>query len=641
MSTPEEKPKEGSDVKQNVSIKKTLSVNQSQGVSSTGQVFFLDDKKDNPDDPKKLANVLKDFLFVDVKSKRDKIQYIGATGNFDTRKPPPPFYIILPNSRGRILWDVFICMMTLWNLFVVPIDIGWNLECFTANEGQVIHNLYTVITIVNLLDILINFITAFLSNKNEYIYDLELIFKHYLGEWFIIDLIGIIPFDKVKPFTMNDCFQSYLSPTKLWYFFFLLRLFKIGGYFDMIERLMSKYALIIRLSKLMLTVIYFSHLVGNIFCGNSPTVGGYLASKCSNLAIYSDVMDCSRTLIGGNFSSFYFYSVFIGIYWVMMNELSVTTNWERMTQYFVLAVSIGLNASIFGNVAVFLDNISFGLSPILQSKVDIMKEYMSFMEFDDIFITQISEYHLNLWMKQRNMLYPADFFDDLSLCLHKSLLVDQWKKSFFEISNFVKLISYHFLLDMVPKLKPKIYMRNDVMITEGDNTCEVYFMSSTAVTHIKIGGEWVKNLEPGDYFGEIAIFLVSKRRTASVICLKDSDFLILEGDVFEKFLRDYPDDYASIKGVAIQKFLSSMKLYPTSLFAKIVPNMEKQNYMIRRCIYLPTSEEVEDQTAKVTNTNNNIINLDQIMGKIELVNIIFNDIKSKLNKMNSYFAEEQ
>ena len=56
---------------------------------------------------------------------------------------------------------------------------------------------------------------------------------------------------------------------------------------------------------------------------------------------------------------------------------------------------------------------------------------MSFMEFDPEFIDRISEYHLNLWMKQRNMLYPEDFFDDMSLSLHKTLLIDQWKKSFF------------------------------------------------------------------------------------------------------------------------------------------------------------------------------------------------------------------
>ena len=105
---------------------------------------------------------------------------------------------------------------------------------------------------------------------------------------------------------------------------------------------------------------------------------------------------------------------------------------------------------------------------------------------------------------------------------------------------------------MVPKLKPKIYMKNDIMITEGDNTTEVYFMSSTSITHIKIGGEWVKNLESGDYFGEIAIFLVSARRSASVICLKDSDFLILEGDVFQTVLRDYPEYYQNIKSSAIQ-----------------------------------------------------------------------------------------
>ena len=36
--------------------------------------------------------------------------------------------------------------------------------------------------------------------------------------------------------------------------------------------------------------------------------------------------------------------------------------------------------------------------------------------------------------------------------------------------------------------------------------------------------------------------------------------------------------------------------------------------------------------------NSNIVNLDPIMNKIEFINIIFNDIKSKLVKMNGYFT---
>ena len=619
---------------------KNLSINQSGGVSSSGQIFFFEENVELQNAEKNLSNELKEYIFVDVKAKRDKILYMCNSGNFDTRRPPPPFYIILPNSRTKIFWDVFICLLTVWNLVIVPIDIGWNVECFTLDKGATNQKIYTISSVVFFVDFIINFITAVLSAKNEYLYELDQIFKIYVKDWFIYDCIGMIPFSKFYTFDNMDCFSTYISTTKIFYFFYLVRILKLGKYYDMIERLMSKFAVLLRLTKLLFSVIYFSHLVGNIFCGNSPTVANNLFSQYYNSAISADFYSNMAYFIMNNFAAIYFNSLFTGIYWMMMNELDVVNSWEKMYQVVVLGVSIGLNASIFGNVAVLLENVSFGLSPILQAKVDIMKEYMFFMEFDDSFITQISDYHLNLWMKQRNMLYPEGFFDDMALSLQKTFLIDQWKKTFFEVSKFLKVVSKSFFLDMVPKLKPKIYMRNDIMITEGDNTSEVYFMSSTSITHIKIGGEWVKNLESGDYFGEISMFLVSTRRTASVICLKDSDFLILEGDIFQTFLRDYPEDYEKIKSSAIQKFLSSMKLYPTSLFAKIVPNLDKQSYLIRKCIYLPTTEEIESETV-VGNSNSTIINLDPIMNKIEFINIIFNDIKSKLIKMNGYFADNE
>lgn len=373
----------------------------------------------------------------------------------------------------------------------------------------------------------------------------------------------------------------------------------------------------IRFFKLFGFILYFSHLVGNLFCGNSPTYSGKAFQECSNAPNNSpEQLACTKNLMSTNFGSVYFYSVYLGIVLSFGNDVITLQSWEMMVMMAVTVISTVTNASIYGNVAVMLNSVGFGVSPILRAKLDVMKEYMGFMKFDERFADQIEEYHVNIWLKQRNMMYDQNFLGDMSLALQRILLLEQWNKNFFKSSKFVHSVSDQFILDMIPLFKPKIFMNNDIIITEGDSNTEVYFIPNTGLCQVKIGGVFVSTMGEGDYFGEIAVFLRSRRRTATIVCLKDSDFLILEGKIFEKLLKDFPDDHAVIKKSAINRLLDSMKLYPSSLFAKLVPNNNIKDYMFRKCIYLENEEEDNLLNEKKTK---NLMDLTMFNHKLDLI----------------------
>ena len=200
------------------------------------------------------------------------------------------------------------------------------------------------------------------------------------------------------------------------------------------------------------------------------------------------------------------------MYWGIVaslgNDVIVQQNWEMFFLLMVTVVSTIVNASIYGNAAVMLNSVSFGVSPILREKLDVMKEYMGFMNFDGRFIDQIEEYHVNIWLKQRNMMYEDNFLNDMSLALQRILLLEQWKSSFFLSSKFFPLVSENFILDMVPVFKPKIFMNNDVIITEGDSEKDVFFIPKTGICQVKIGGIYVSQMKDGEYFGEISVKLM-------------------------------------------------------------------------------------------------------------------------------------
>jgi len=550
---------------------------------------------------------LKKLIFSDIESKNKKIKLINKTGNFDIAKEEVPWFIILPNGQFRKLWDVSVFFTSFYSIIIVPIDIGYNTECFL--DTKLILYLYHFIFAILTLEVIINCFTAIPDEKNNYVYKLDIILKTYVSSSLVFDLLIAFPWHLIQPFDLGDCFQPYMAKSKVFYFPTFLRLIKLNQFSYTIEKLFKKYAIAIRLIKFVLICVILPHIWGNILAGNSSTISRWCFSECYFYPPGPVLVACTKNVLIKELINIYVYSLYIGYYIGIGNDFSLEQLWETYALLTIVVLSTILNAYTFGNIAVLLSAIGSDVSPLLQEKIDIMGEYMSFMKIEKAFMEQIEAYHLNLWFKQRTIMYSDDFFDDMTVSILKMLLLDQWNKGFFQRSKFLPIVSHKFTLDMIPLLKPKIYMKMDTIIAEGDFKTEIFFISKTGLCQVSISGEWVKNLSDGEFFGEVAVFLRSKRRTATVLCLKDSDYLKVEGDAFETLLKDYPEDAIQIKKGAVSKLIGSMKLYPSGLFSKIVPGSEVKDYLFRKCLYLANEEE--DNFLTDTSNEKQIDMLDQ------------------------------
>jgi len=571
---------------------------------------------------------LKKLIFSDIESKNKKIKLINETGNFDIAKEEVPWFIILPNGQFRKLWDVSVFFASFYSIVIVPIDIGYNTECFL--DTKLIFYLYHFIFVMLTLEVIINCFTAIPDEKNNYVYKLDIILKTYVSSNLVFDLLVAFPWHLIKPFDNDDCFQPYMAKSKVLYFPTFLRLIKLNQFSYTVEKLFKKYAIAIRLIKFVVICVILPHIWGCILAGNSTTISKWSFGKCYDYAPGPELVDCTKKVLIEELINIYIYSLYIGYYIGIGNDFSLTELWETYALLVIVVASTILNAYTFGNIAVLLSAIGSDVSPLLQTKIDIMEEYMSYMKIEKAFMEQIEAYHLNLWFKQRTIMYSDDFFDDMTVSILKMLLLDQWNKGFFQHSKFLPIVSHKFTLDMIPLLKPKIYMKMDTIIAEGDFKTEIFFISKTGLCQVSISGEWVRNLSDGEFFGEVAVFLRSKRRTATVYCLKDSDYLKIEGDAFETLLKDYPEDAIQIKKGAVSKLIGSMKLYPSGLFSKIVPGSDVKDYLFRKCLY-QTNEE-EDNFLTDTSNEKQIDMLDQntFSYKLEQLNQKIDTIKKNI-----------
>lgn len=551
----------------------------------------------------------KSLLFYDVDHKNELMDYIKATGNLDTRNREFPTYIILPNSRFRRTWNLFVLMCAVISIIIIPIDVGWNISCINDDYGNYYDKFQLISGIFMLTDVGINFITATLDEKYRYIFDIKQIAITYLMTNFFFDIIAAMPYNFFIPNDNSTCFDPNSSNPKLICLFGLFRIVKASHMFHFMEELFSKYATIIRLLKLFLMILYFAHSTGNVLVGNSISFSKIIFRDCIAFNDINLIKTCRKKIVQNRFADIYTYSVFTGYYIISSNETLMQENWEKFIFVIIAVMSMGFTASIFGNVAILISNMSFGVSPVVQEKIDVMKEYMKYMKFENSFIDTIESYHVNIWSKQRTMLYSDAFFSDLNASLLKLILIDQWKNTFFSVGKWLSDTCNEYFLFIVPNLKPKIFMNKDVIITEGESTTELYFISDTGSVSIKISGQWVKNMGRGEMFGEIAIFLRSKRRTATVTSLNDSDYLVLSQDVFTRSLQDFPETCQKFKELGINRLMSSMKLYPLSIFAKLVPKNDLKDYLIRKSIYLEDYEE--DEFYMKREHNDHLVNIDK------------------------------
>jgi CRP-like cAMP-binding protein len=388
-------------------------------------------------------------------------------------------------------------------------------------------------------------------------------------------------------------------------------------------------------------ILYFAHCAGNILVGNSETFSRILFEECISLNNIEAMKKCRGDIVKTRFFDVYSYSVYTGYFIITGNELKLFDSWEKFAFVGISVISMGLTASIFGNVAILISNMSFGVSPVVQEKIDIMKEYMGYMKYDKSFIETIETYHVNIWSKQRTMLYTDDFFGDLSQGLMKMILIDQWKTTFFYNGTWLKLCSNDFFNSIIAILKPKIFMKQDVIVSEGDFTQDCYFISNNGSASVKISGQWLKNMGSGEIFGEISMFLRSKRRTATVTSLNDSDYLVVQSEYYENALRDFPETCYNIKEIAINRLMSSIKLYPSFVFAKLVPKNDLKDYLIRKCIYLDNYEEDELFANKKVDNTESYVNIDKYEKEFNQVKILLLTAQESIKEAAEIMEEKK
>ncbi|KAL0967554.1 hypothetical protein UPYG_G00253720 [Umbra pygmaea] len=110
--------------------------------------------------------------------------------------PKTPPHIILHYCTFKTTWDWVILILTFYTAIMVPYNVSFK----TKQNNLAWLVVDSVVDVIFLVDIVLNFHTTFVGPGGEVISDPKLIRMNYTKTWFVIDLLSCLPYDIINAF---------------------------------------------------------------------------------------------------------------------------------------------------------------------------------------------------------------------------------------------------------------------------------------------------------------------------------------------------------------------------------------------------------------------------------------------------------
>ncbi|KAK2535639.1 Kcnh1 [Columba guinea] len=116
-------------------------------------------------------------------------------------------------------WDWIILILTFYTAILVPYNVSFKTK--QNNVAWLVVD--SIVDVIFLVDIVLNFHTTFVGPAGEVISDPKLIRMNYLKTWFVIDLLSCLPYDVINAFeNVDEGISSLFSSLKV------VRLLRLG-----------------------------------------------------------------------------------------------------------------------------------------------------------------------------------------------------------------------------------------------------------------------------------------------------------------------------------------------------------------------------------------------------------------------------
>ncbi|XP_075883810.1 voltage-gated delayed rectifier potassium channel KCNH5 isoform X2 [Nelusetta ayraudi] len=455
--------------------------------------------------------------------------------------PKTPPHIILHYCTFKTTWDWVILILTFYTAIMVPYNVSFK----TKQNNIVWLVLDSVVDVIFLVDIVLNFHTTFVGPGGEVISDPKLIRMNYLKTWFVIDLLSCLPYDIINAFeNVDEGISSLFSSLKV------VRLLRLGRVARKLDHYLEYGAAVLVLLVCVfglvahwLACIWYS--IGDYEVIDEATNTIKMDSWLYQLAIsigspYRYNASGSGQWEGGpGKDSLYITSLYFtmtSLTTIGFGNIAPTTDGEKIFSVAMMMVGSLLYATIFGNVTTIFQQM-YANTNRYHEMLNNVRDFLKLYQVPKGLSERVMDYIVSTWSMSKGI----DTEKVLSICpkdMRADICVHLNRKVFNEHPAF-RLASDGCLRSLAVEFQTTHCAPGDLIFHAGESVDTLCFVVSGSLEVIQ-DDEVIAILGKGDVFGDVFWKETTlAHATANVRALTYCDLHVIKREALLKVLEFY------------------------------------------------------------------------------------------------------
>ncbi len=469
---------------------------------------------------------------------------------------------VSPNSNFVTTWNVVSFFAALFSVIAIPFYLAYDHDPSYGGDSLLQGQYWYVVAIYAVdiffaVDIWLHFQLPYINSDG----DVEarksnIRAKYRRSSIFKLSLLAVLPFELVFSWlnvsAPAHAQWNFLTTFRLLQLNRLLRIFVLVSKLSSIARALSLMSETKRIVSMLCSFLCAAHVFACLF---------YLIGRLE-LEASSWVEEPWVIKHGVSTGNSWMRKYMASIYWSMMTMVTVgygdivpNTTIERIFATCVLLIGAVMYATIFGSVAIVLQNLDVAQRN-LDNLYDTVTRFSSTYNLPPHIYARILAYKHAGWNKNKG-LDTGSLLNDLPYGVKCDVMT-------FIFAPFVKKIALfedcedNLMRAICINLRTMYVLKGDYIFHVHDNTHEMFFIRKGKCEVLiedaneACGERVVAMLGTGSVFGEVAIVLQSPR-TASVRAFTNCDMAYLDREHFLAVMENFPKKFVELQEIVIRR----------------------------------------------------------------------------------------
>eukprot|EP00947_MAST-08B_sp_MAST-8B-sp1_P001044 g1044.t1 len=422
--------------------------------------------------------------------------------------------VIMPNSTKRVAWDVTTAVLLVYIAFTAPFRIAFNVD--PVGFWYVLERFIDIFFIV---DLAINFRTAYSNREGAIVTDVWKMAKHYLWTWFLIDFVSSVPVDLIFEWSAvnsedvmgSEATQAgkLLKTSKILKTIRLAKMARMAKLGVLMEKFEDAYDLSksgVKLVKLFSVLIVISHFnaCGWYWVGSLTENPNESWLHYAELRVEDTTTGCENIerQVGCDDARMLHYLT--SFYWAIMTtttvgygDISPKSDGERVYAILAMIVGGGYFGYIIASMASLVQKIDANQQHY-RDKMEKVKSYMTHRKIPKDLQMRIRRYYKHYFSKV-SALDEKTIMSELSTFLRQELALHLIHDTIYQIPLFQALLKEDLaaLTQLVPVFKPLTSNAGDYLIQAGEVSRELFILIEGQLQVFDDLGEFVRDVYEG------------------------------------------------------------------------------------------------------------------------------------------------